>query len=138
MDYTDHPVRGIRLNNPGNIEKGAKWRGLAPDRDSRFCTFVQPEYGIRAICRILRTYQKKHGINTIKGVISRWAPHHENPTDAYAANVAKWSGIPADKEVDLTAPSVLIPVIAGIIRQENGVQPYPEHVIRKGVEMGTK
>ena len=41
------PARGIRNNNPGNIRKGEKWKGLSPiQNDSSFCVFKSPEYGI--------------------------------------------------------------------------------------------
>src|SRR3546814_15549311 len=49
--------RGIRLNNPGNIEHGAPWEGLDPrNRYPRFCGFVSSEYGLRDIVRVLVTY----------------------------------------------------------------------------------
>jgi len=69
--------RGIRNNNPGNIEWGERWQGLdelRPDRDPRFAQFISPEDGIRALAKTLQTYQKKHGISTIEGIISRLAP----------------------------------------------------------------
>ncbi|EDG3210247.1 hypothetical protein B6O47_21255 [Salmonella enterica] len=34
---------------------------------------------------ILRNYQRKHGLNTISGIINRWAPTNENNTQAYKA-----------------------------------------------------
>ena len=45
--------RGIRNHNPGNIDKGADWEGLADDQssDSRFCVFKDPVWGIRAMAR---------------------------------------------------------------------------------------
>jgi len=37
--------RGIRNHNPGNIEKGDPWQGLAADQsgDPRFAVFAAPE-----------------------------------------------------------------------------------------------
>ena len=55
------PARGERNNNPGNIRHGSKWQGLsAQQTDPSFCQFVSPEYGIRAIYKLLQTYQKKY------------------------------------------------------------------------------
>lgn len=52
-------ARGERNNNPGNIRHGSKWRGLSIEQaDREFCQFVSPEYGIRAIYKLLQTYQK--------------------------------------------------------------------------------
>src|SRR3546814_16679791 len=86
--------RGIRLNNPGNIEHGAPWEGLDPrNRDPRFCGFVSPEYGIRAIVRVLITYYDKRRaragsrIDTVREIVERWARAWETNTDAYAKQV---------------------------------------------------
>ena len=60
-------ARGIRNNNPGNIRHGEKWEGLSDKQtDSSFCIFVSPEYGIRALAKVLLTYYKKYQLNTVK------------------------------------------------------------------------
>lgn len=61
--------RGIRNNNPGNIRWGDDWKGLVPKdqrTDKSFCQFTTPEYGIRAMIIILRNYQRKYGLDTVK------------------------------------------------------------------------
>jgi hypothetical protein len=71
--------RSLRNNNPGNIEKSAvKWQGEVEGSDSRFVTFATPEDGLRAMQQNLLTYQDKHGLNTVEGIIGRWAPAKEN------------------------------------------------------------
>lgn len=128
--------RGIRNNNPGNIEKGINWDGISSAQlDARFITFISPEYGIRAMARILMNYKKLYGINTIHAAISRWAPPIENDTDAYADFVARWCGIDANVEVDLEATEVLGVMIPAMIKMENGDQPYAELTINTGVLM---
>lgn len=57
-------TRGIRNNNPGNIDYNPanKWQGQLPmDKviEPRFCRFESPEYGIRALMKLLSTYHKK-------------------------------------------------------------------------------
>ena len=139
----DSTVRGIRNNNPGNIEQGnVDWEGLSEDQsgDERFAQFDTPEHGLRAFARTLMTYGRDHGITTINGLVNRWAPPEvdgvvENDTEAYIAFVAKTSGIPADQEIDLDDPDTLAAIIPAMIRQENGTQPYAEEVIRRGVAM---
>ena len=91
-------VRGIRNNNPGNIEKGARWKGLAKQQlDSRFATFVNPLWGIRAMGRILRSYRRR-GVKTVAQIINVWAPSHrtdgtfENHTKAYIDRVCHITG----------------------------------------------
>src|SRR3569623_742027 len=68
--------RGIRNNNPGNIRWGEDWRGLvapAQRTDPDFCQFVAPVYGIRAIGKILLTYQAR-GILMLHRILRTWAP----------------------------------------------------------------
>lgn len=125
--------RGIRNNNPGNIERGSAWRGLAEDQsgDSRFAVFQAPEWGIRAMARIIRQYQAR-GVKTIAQIISTWAPPSENDTSAYVDAVARQLGVTPDYVVgDAALPELL----AAIIHHENGVQPYPLEVIAQGVEL---
>ena len=56
------------VNNPGNLRPvGAS---------SGFQQFSSPEEGIAAANKNLEAYGKK-GINTLRGVISRWAPPSE-------------------------------------------------------------
>ena len=129
--------RGIRNNNPGNIDyTGTPWLGLAdPPSDGRFCRFVTPEHGIRAIARVIRTYYTRHNINTIRGVIGRWAPPAENDTLAYIDHVSARCGVGADQVVDPTTVDILVPLAAAIILHENGQQPYDDATIRRGVLM---
>jgi hypothetical protein len=133
--------RGIRNNNPGNIERGAPWQGLAepgemtPEQaaETRFCVFRAPEWGIRAIARILISYQDRHDIRTIEGTIRRWAPPHENDTGSYARAVAAKVGVEPDDTVDLASYAVARPLVEAIIQHENGQQPYPDALIDKGL-----
>jgi len=151
-DDVDEPVsfvipkdasRGIRNNNPGNIETGAKWQGVAKDEDlnteqkgeSRFVVFESPEFGIRSITKIMQTYRTKHGLSTVRGIINRWAPPFENNTDAYVDAVAEFMGVGPDDRIDTTNPKILLPLVSAIIKHENGVQPYSESTIMAGISL---
>ena len=127
--------RGIRNNNPGNVEyTGVQWQGLDnPPSDGRFMRFTSPEYGIRAIARVLDTYANTHGINTVAGIIQRWAPSHENPTNAYARYVAEALNVAPEQPLDIMANRPGL--VAAIIEFENGQQPYSWATINKGVSM---
>jgi hypothetical protein len=119
--------RGIRANNPGNIDRNPanKWQGLAADQssDSRFCVFTDPTWGIRALAVTLTSYQDKYGIRTIKDIIGRWAPGHENDTDAYVRMVAQQTGLTATMRLDLHDYQFMEPIVQAIIRHENGKGP---------------
>jgi hypothetical protein len=127
-------IRGIRNNNPGNIELGANWIGqVAPSAqtDARFVQFTTPEYGIRAIARILASYAAR-GIVTARQIAYTWAPPEENDSAAYASALAKSAGVAPDAPLSREQwPEI----IAGIIRQENGVQPYDAATLQRGVAM---
>lgn len=131
---TPDAPRGMRNNNPGNVEAGAdRWEGQTGS-DGRFATFETPEAGIRALARTLLTYQDKHGLNTVEGIIGRWAPPGENNTKAYARAVADAVGFEPTAQLDLKDAKVLQALTRAIIRHENGRQPYAEDVIRAGVD----
>lgn len=125
--------RGIRNNNPGNIRHGAKWQGLAEvQKDKDFCTFKSPEYGIRALARVLKTYKSRYGLNTVEGIINRYAPQNENDTSAYIKHIVKELDISPSDEIELTDDELLV-LIKAIIKHENGTQPYSTDVIRDGI-----
>lgn len=132
------PPRGIRNNNPGNIRHGANWHGLNPDGrkiDPAFCVFTDSIYGIRALAKVLVNYKKIHGLNTVRQIISRYAPPNENQTTAYIQSVAKQLGVYPDTVIDIEERGILTVFIKAIIRMENGIQPYSDETIQQGIEL---
>lgn len=128
--------RGVRNNNPGNIERGAQaWQGEIAGNDSRFATFETPEAGIRALAKNLIAYNDKHSLNTVEGIISRWAPSKENQTGAYVAAVAKELGVAPGDGLNVRDPATLSKLTTAIIRHENGGNPYDAATIRSGVDL---
>lgn len=136
-------TRGIRNNNPGNIDRNAtKWQGMAADQsgDPRFVVFTDAKWGIRAIARLLLTYANQYGLHTVAGLIGRWAPPGENNTSAYVAAVCaamKSAGFSDDPnaEIDVDSAAVMRVLVCGIIQHENGVQPYADSVIAEGIRV---
>jgi hypothetical protein len=133
--------RGIRNNNPGNIEKGQPWQGLAENQnsDKRFCVFKAPEWGIRAIVRTLITYQDKRRakdgskIDTIEDIVNRWAPPFENNTTSYSRAVSLIVGKAVNETIDVRDYDVMFKLVIAIIKHENGYQPYSTQQINKGL-----
>ncbi len=131
-------TRGIRNNNPMNIREDMRtdydWIGeAAADYDPDFEEFDAPEYGIRAGVRILRTYKEKHGLNTISGIISRWAPETENDTQSYIKSVSQRLSLDENQQLSVGQYPDLV---KAIIYHENGVQPYTDNIIQTGVNLG--
>ena len=134
----DQRPRGIRNNNPGNIRHDANWHGLNPDGrkiDPAFCVFTDSIYGIRALAKVLVNYKKIHGLNTVRQIISRYAPPNENQTTAYIQSVAKQLGVYPDTIIDIEERGVLTVFIKAVIRMENGIQPYSDETIQQGIEL---
>lgn len=135
--------RGIRNNNPGNIRLGDPWQGLVSHQtDSAFCQFTTPTYGIRALCRVLISYQDKYGLRSIKDIINRWAPPNENNTGAYVEAVAKATRHSPTTQLDMHAYEDLKAVASAIIVHENGKGPeksqntwYSCEVMDKGLTL---
>ncbi|MBV7314628.1 virion protein [Shewanella sp. NIFS-20-20] len=127
------PAKGIRNHNPLNIEAGCDWLG-ATGCDGRFVIFTSPWHGIRAGARVLRTYQRVHGIYTIDAIVSRWAPIHDNnPTHAYIDFVASSAGVAATSAL---TPEDYPRVLAAMIQFENGTCPYEMELINNAVAAG--
>ena len=88
--------RGIRNNNPLNIRRSkSRWKGLCEHQtDKSFCQFTEMKYGWRAAFYLLcSTYYRTYGCNTIRTIISRWAPDNENNTEAYIKRVCELTGM---------------------------------------------
>jgi len=138
--------RGIRNHNPGNLRWGDPWQGLVPEHkrdDKDFCQFESAAFGIRALARTLITYQDKHGLRTIRGIITRWAPPADNNnTAAYIASVARQTGHEPDEELNLHHYEDILTMVQAIIRVENGREPlttpntwYDEATLNKGLAL---
>ncbi len=128
--------QGIRNNNLGNIRWGANWKGLKKDgkeQDPSFCVFTNAVYGIRALAKVLKNYQRLYGLNTPRKIISRYAPPNENQTLAYIQSVACQLNITPDDKVNLSEIGTLTVFVKAIIRYENGIQPYSTETIQKGI-----
>lgn len=129
---------GLRINNPGNIRPSSryKWKGEVGVYESKkgpFVRFDNYESGIRALARDLMTKQRKHGLRTIRGIISRYAPPSENDTEAYISSVVRQTKFGADEKLDVEKPATAVRMIKAIIRHEQGRQPFSTETILQGV-----
>ena len=129
--------RGIRNNNPGNIRHNDDWQGMTEvQTDKDFVQFIAPEWGIRAMYRILMNYRNRYGLKTIPQIIDRWAPPTENETGAYILSVAKKLGVnPQYLDLQALDISQYPALIEAIIFHENGQQPYSPETIAKGIAL---
>ena len=115
-------TRGYRNNNPGNIRlDGVHWKGeKEPSTDKEFKQFETMAYGYRAIFKILGNYQRNYKLDTIRKMISRWAPENENDTLAYVMTVSDRSGISPDEPVSADNREMMVRIVAAMSFVENG------------------
>ena len=134
--------RGIRNNNPLNIRRTGKdqWQGLSKTQNDRgFCQFESMEWGWRAAFYLLtRTYFQKHGLQTIRGIISRWAPPQDhNDTEAYIRNVSRRTGIGPDEPIGIPSekPSRWMMLGVAMAIQECGTDSLDWFAMLRGWEL---
>jgi len=125
--------RGIRNNNPGNIEynSGQIWRGQI-GTDGRYVVFDTPLNGLRALAKVLRTYMETYQLLTVREIIYRWAPPPENDAEAYSIAVA--NSLRVRMEDFLNWNTHVYGLVPAITRHENGVQPYSDALIAEAIE----
>lgn len=138
-------TRGVRNNNPGNIDRKAanKWQGRMPAEkmtdaqraEKRFEVFAAPAWGIRAMAVLLINYFDRHGCDTVRKVIDRWAPPSENNTDAYVNAVARAVGVAPEQRINLHDYARLRPLVVAIIAHENAGYAYPAEIVDEGLRL---
>ena len=121
--------RGIRNNNPGNIEDGpfARSQPGYKGSDGRFAIYETPEAGTAAKTALLGSYGRK-GINTVEGVVNRWAPPTENDSGSYAQFVSQKLGVDPRAPLDMNDPRVLSELSSAIAERETGRAAAPSNV----------
>ncbi|MBJ7539247.1 structural protein [Marinomonas transparens] len=126
-------VRGMRNKNPMNVVKtNIAWDGKVQGDDPTFESFKSYSYGIRAGAKLLTNYEKLYGLNTVRGLISRYAPAHENPTDAYINSVASAAGVGADEQISVKEK--LPKLVKAIIHFEIGAVPFSTWYINNSIK----
>ena len=142
-------VRGIRNNNPGNIEFYNQPGASMESKGGRFARFSTPEQGINAMSKQLDLYYTGKSrnvtkpINTIQDIITTWAPPKnkkgqvENDTTAYIAAVAKSMGVAPTAKLNLRDPNTKAALMSAMITQENGGNPYTREQYIAGITGNT-
>ena len=118
--------RGLRNKNPGNIRNSKnKYLGeVQPSQDSVFKQFQSIDYGYRAMFVLLESYRRRYSIDTLRGIVTRWAPPLENDTESYIRFVAARSEV--DPDAVLPPRDVRLRAIAeAMSRFERGHEPSP-------------
>lgn len=116
-------------NNPGNLRQMEEWRGEVPCPGEFEC-FESPAMGIRAMVITLNTYYHVYNLRTVRSIISRWAPPHENDTESYIHSISTGLCVGASTDIPTFDPIFVGEMVLGIIRHETGSLPLSEAEIK--------
>ena len=87
--------------NPLNVKAlsgGDKWQGqIGRDRFGH-AVFSTWEHGMRAAALVLKNYHKEHGIETVEGIVTRFA---EGNREEYIAYLCKRLKVKRDQKIDI-------------------------------------
>jgi hypothetical protein len=119
----NHKVRGLRNNNPGNLKlTSIEWQGKIPkakNTDKVFEQFTNVSFGLRAMLKDLINDISK-GKNTVKKLISEYAPSTENNTTTYINSVCKSIGVKENDKITTVNRKFLSLLARAILRVELG------------------
>lgn len=126
--------RGIRNHNPGNLRPGDHWRGATGEDEAHYLVFSEAHWGLRAMAINLLNQQRRHHLDTLRAIFTKYAPPSENDTDAYVAAMARALGVGADEQLDLLHDRAQFTLLVrAVIRHENGVQPYGDAELERAI-----
>ena len=141
MDYRTvaaaQPYRGIRNNNPGNLQPPpglTNWQG-AVGADGPFVIFADTTWGLRAMAVDLTSKINNDGLTTITAIITVYAPPPENDTASYISAVASDTGFGAD-DVLAADSGTLALLIRAIVNHEEGDGPSQQFVSDADIATG--
>lgn len=123
-------MKEFRRNNPMNLRYSEhnNWIGQTEPTNG-FCNFTSVEYGFRAAYITLKNYGQR-GYNTIRKIVTRWAPPAENPTQTYIKYVAirmahlgyAEEGVDMrDVRLDMRNPEVIMDLMMYMTAFESGI-----------------
>lgn len=129
---------GIRNNNPCNLRTaGIAYKGKIGESSGGYGIFDTPVNGLRAACLDLYLDMTRDLQNTVRSLITEFAPHGDNnPTNAYIQNVCARMGVTPDQK--LSYHTHIKPLLKAIVFQENGKQPYPERIFDEAIRAAGK
>lgn len=103
---------GVTDNNVGNMRPPGKSEG--------FQQFGSVEEGLAAIDKQLKIYSERDGLNTVRGIVSKWAPSNENNTEALIKAMSARTGFKSDDKLDMSNPATRMIISSAIAIQEKG------------------
>lgn len=123
---------GLRNNNPGDIRPGDDWQGMIGTNQG-FIVFDDITWGTRALATDLVNKMAK-GENTIRSIVSVYAPPSENDTDKYIQDVSSDTGLDPDQVIPMDT-GTLHQLMRAVMNKELGDQ-YSALVSDQDIDQG--
>jgi len=125
------PQNGVNLEIATNNFAGMRMPGIPAaggpaSNPSGWQRFATPQDGLAAISHQLDRYANGsttgQPVNTLRGIVSTWAPATENPTAQLIARASQVTGFDPDQPLNVSDPTVKAKLIEAMIRNEQGGQ----------------
>jgi hypothetical protein len=120
----------MAINNFGGLRRAGI---IAGPIGGGFQSFATPEQGVQAAAHLLLTYQDKHHLNTIRGLLNRWAPASDNGGPMGFSRLLNFAttymNVGADQPLNLHDASTLSRLTEAFIQNEVGKSGPPQNVV---------
>lgn len=109
--------------NVKSLKNGQVWEGqIGTDRFGH-AIFKHPAYSIRACALVLKSYERRHKIQTVKDLVYRFAEGNREP---YIKHLCKVLDVEPEQKISLTKR--MPELLRGIVRFETGLSIGEEHL----------
>lgn len=105
-----------RFNNPVNL-RWAEGYETSNTKSGKFAVFPSLDEGVLAATKQLQIYAQR-GTNTVRDIVSKWAPSNENNTEEYIRHVVRSTKFNENEKLNLNDPYVLAKLISAMASKE--------------------
>lgn len=109
--------------NVKSLKNGQVWEGQIGTDKFGHAIFKHPAYSIRACALVLKSYERRHGIRTVKDLVHRFAEGNREP---YIKHLCEVLDVEPEEKISLTRR--LPELLRGIVRFETGLSIGEEHL----------
>lgn len=109
--------------NVKSLKNGQVWEGQIGTDKFGHAIFKHPAYSIRACALVLKSYERRHGIRTVKDLVYRFAEGNREP---YIKHLCEVLDVEPEEKISLTRR--LPELLRGIVRFETGLSIGEEHL----------
>ena len=109
--------------NVKSLKNGQVWEGQIGTDKFGHAIFKHPAYSIRACALVLKSYERRHKIQTVKDLVYRFAEGNREP---YIKHLCKVLDVEPEQKISLTKR--MPELLRGIVRFETGLSIGEEHL----------